>query len=83
MGVCVTMSGVGIIVIYYLIWIVQFAFSFLVGYAIGNFIYVLFFEKTKLKCRNCGNEEEKAKGWDYQRCSNCKEYYYDDRWQEL
>jgi Zn finger protein HypA/HybF involved in hydrogenase expression len=34
---------------------------------------------NKIKCNNCNTIQEKA-NWDYQKCSECNEYLFDDRW---
>ena len=33
----------------------------------------------KIKCEHCGKVQDKANGWDYQKCDNCSEYLYDVR----
>jgi len=67
--------------------IIEYIFASILGVLLAIFmiivfpiIYIIeFIFNNKIKCKNCGTIQNKA-NWDHQRCKNCSEYLYDERW---
>jgi len=66
-----------IINLFYLLLITTFV---LLGIIISPVIFLIsWLNNNEIKCKNCGLKQKKA-NWDYQKCSECNEYLFDDRW---